>query len=134
MDWRCFCGGIVWLLELAESHPSEIRADFRSRFHISWDDVGRSVSYSEALHLVAVLLRDSSSWLQAAKHGWKYPVSQEWMLLAELFDLTHQINSKNRVKPLTRPWPSPNAKRVGKVQHSRADVLRNLERMNKKEP
>ena len=133
MDWRNFCGGILWLLEIAESHPSEIRADFRSRYNLSWDDVGKTVSWLEALHLTNMLMRDPASWVQASKNGWKYPVSQEWMLLAELFDLTHQINSKNKVKPLARPWPDPNSKRVGKAQHSRADVLRNLDRMNKKE-
>jgi hypothetical protein len=85
------------------------------------------------LHLVNILLADSSSWLQAAKSGWKFPVSSEWMLLAELFDLTHQVNSKNKVKPLQRPWPNANAERLGKAKHSRADIIRNLERMNKKE-
>lgn len=133
MDRRNFCGGILWLLELAESHPSEIRADFRSRYNISWDDVGSTVSWLEALHLVNMLIRDPSSWVQASKNGWKYPVSNEWMLLAELFDLTHQVNSKNKVKPLVRPWPDPNSKRVGNAKHSRADILRNLDRMNKKE-
>jgi len=133
LDWRHFSGGILWLLELAESHPSEIRADFRSRYNISWDDVGSTISWLEALHLVNMLLQDPASWLQASKSGWKYPVSQEWMLLAELFDLTHQVNSKNKVKPLVRPWPDPKAQRLGNAKHSRADILRNLDRMNKKE-
>jgi len=80
-----------------------------------------------------MLLQDPASWVQASKSGWKYPVSQEWMLLAELFDLTHQVNSKNKVKPLVRPWPDPKAQRLGNAKHSRADILRNLDRMNKKE-
>ena len=133
MDRRNFCGGILWLLELAESHPSEIRADFRSLYNISWDDVGSTISWLEALHLTKMLIRDPKSWVQAAKSGWKYPVSQEWMLLAELFDLTHQINSKNKVKPLARPWPDPHSQRIGKAELSRADILRNLDRMNQKE-
>lgn len=53
--------------------------------------------------------------------------------MAELFDLTHQVNSKKKIKPLQRPWPDANTKRSGKTNHSRADVLRNLERMNPKE-
>lgn len=71
--------------------------------------------------------------LQAAKNGWKHPVSYEWMLAAELFDLTTAINSKKKVKPFTRPWPDPKAIRSGKSLQSRPDVLRNLERMNPKE-
>lgn len=118
---------------MADSHPAEIRADFRSRFNISFDDVGESISWIEAVYLVSVLMRDPTSWLQSAYAGWKYPVSHEWMLLAELFDLEHQVNSKKKVKPLPRPWPSQNAKRVGKSNLSRDDVLRNLERMNPRE-
>jgi hypothetical protein len=130
--WR-FAGGILWLLELAESHPSEIRADFRSHFSFSFDDVGRGVTYFEALHLVRILLRDPASWLQAARSGWKNPTSSEWMLLAELFDLTHQVNSKKKVKPIPRPWLKSNAVKSGKAAHSRSTVLKNLERMNPKE-
>lgn len=95
--------------------------------------MGERISWREAIHLVAVLFRDPSSWLQAAHNGWSYPVSHEWMLMAELFDLTHQVNSKKKIKPLQRPWPDPNTKRAGKTNHSRADVLRNLDRMNPKE-
>jgi hypothetical protein len=78
-------------------------------------------------------MRNPASWLQSVHAGWKYPVSQEWMLIAELFDLTHQVNSKSKIKPLTRPWPDPNAQRFGKTKQSRADILRNLDQMNKKE-
>jgi hypothetical protein len=66
-------------------------------------------------------------------NDWKYPVTHEWILLAELFDLNHQANSKKKIKPLQRPWPDANTKRSGRTKHSRADVIRNLERMNPKE-
>lgn len=97
---------------------------------MQWDEVGKSISWLEALHLVKILMRDPRSWTQAAMNGWQYPVSTEWILLAELFDLTHQVNSKKKIKPLARPWPNKNVTHTGKTIHSRADVIRNLNRMN----
>jgi hypothetical protein len=119
-------------LELAEAHPAEIRADFRTQFHISFDDVGKTVSWIETIYLVSMLMRNPESWLQAAHNDWKYPVDHNYMMLAELFDLTMRANSKNKPKPMPRPWPDANTQRVGKPVHSREDVLRNLERMNPK--
>lgn len=131
----CEPGGICKLLELADAHPSEIRADFRSKFGLSWDDVGVTVSWVEAAHLVNVLLRDPESWLQAAHNGWSYPVPRVWELLAHLIDITLQINSKkgNKPKPLKRPWPDPGKKKVGRSGQDRARVLAHLERMNPRE-
>jgi hypothetical protein len=125
-------GGILRVLELAEAHPAEIRADFRTHFHISYDDVGKTVTWLETIYLVSMLMRNPESWLQAAHNGWKYPVDHNYMLLAELFDLTMRANSKTKPKPMPRPWPDQNAQRVGKPIHSRDAILRNLERMNPK--
>ncbi len=134
MDKGCNAGGILWLLDLEAEYPSELRADFRSLYGISFEEVGESISWREAIHLTVVLLRDPRSWTQAKKNNWKYPVSNEWMILAESFDLTMRANSKKKPKPLPRPWPAPNADQIGKTKkHTRADVLRNLERMNRKE-
>lgn len=133
MDAGCAHGGIVRVLELAEAHPAEIRADFRTQYNCSFDDVGTSITWIEAIYLVSVLMRNPQSWLQAAHNGWKHPVDNNWMLLAELFDLTMRANSKNKPKPLPRPWPDQNSERVGKTTHSRESILRNLERMNPKE-
>lgn len=82
--------------------------------------------------MTVMLMKNPSSWLQAAHNRWKYPVSYDWMIVAELFDLTHKVNSK-KAKPLKRPWPDPNETKIGKTVHSREDVLRNLERMNRKD-
>jgi hypothetical protein len=78
-------------------------------------------------------MKDPTSRLQAAKNGWKFPASQEWALLAELYDLTVRINSKKKPKPLPRPWPSSNSKKIGSTTADPKQVLRNLERMNPKE-
>lgn len=133
MDAGCARGGILRVLDLAEAHPAEIRADFRTHFHCSFDDVGTSVPWIEAIYLVSMLMRNPQSWLQAAHNGWKHPVDHNWMILAELFDLTLRANSKTKPKPMPRPWPDQNSERVGKPVHSRDAILRNLERMNPKE-
>jgi len=133
MDTGRTRGGILRVLELAESHPAEIRADFRTQYNCSFDDVGGSITWIEAIYLVSVLMRNPQSWLQAAHNGWKYPVDHNWMVTAELFDLTLRANSKNKPKPMPRPWPDQNSERVGKPVHSRDAILRNLERMNPKE-
>lgn len=132
MDAGCTRGGILRVLELAEAHPAEIRADFRTQYNCSFDDVGVTVTWLETIYLVSMLMKNPQSWLQAAFNGWKYPVDHNYMVLAELFDLTMRANSKNKPKPMPRPWPDSNSQRVGKTAHSRESILRNLERMNPK--
>lgn len=107
--------------------------DFRSKFHLSIEDIGGSVSLRETVLLVSVLLRDTDSWLQAAVHEWKYPVTREFEPLVNLYDLTVAINSKKKPKPYPRPWPSEGKQKIGKPAQSRAEVLRRLEQMNPKE-
>jgi len=134
VDWRSGSGGILWLLELAESYPNEIHADFRSRYHISFEDVGGEVSWREAIYLTNMLLMDPESWLQKSKNGWKHPASYEWMLLAELVDITIRANSKKKTKPIQRPWPDENQSKIGgSTKLSKADVLNRLKKMNPKE-
>lgn len=133
MDTRRTNGGIIRVLELAEEFPAEIRADFRTHYHCSFDDVGGSITWLETIYLVSMLMRNSQSWLQAAKNEWKFPVDTNYQVLAELFDLTLRANSKTKPKPMPRPWPDPDTKRIGKTIHSRESILKNLERMNPKE-
>lgn len=88
---------------------------------MSWHDVPTRVHWVEAAHLIAVLLRDPASWLQAAMNGWKHPVSREWMVLAEQVDLTLRLNAKKgaRPRPLARPWDGarkPSAKKLAQEE------------------
>lgn len=83
--------------------------------------------------LVSVLMRDPTSWTQAAKNGWKHPASFEWMVLAQSFDLLYAVNSKNKTKPLPRPWPDANAKRSGKPAVEESRVREILDAMRPKE-
>lgn len=97
-------GGILRLLELIEEHTSAIAYDFRTRFHVSYMDVGTSrMPYREALHLVEVLTKDPSSWLQAGVSGWAHPASREWFLSADLYDLERAKAPGRRAKPYARP-------------------------------
>lgn len=81
--------------------------------------------FAEAYQLVLVLMSDPTSWLHAAEAKWKHPVSREWMMLADVFDLQHAKASKRRPKPLPRPWPDRSVKIGGKktVRRSAAEVL-----------
>lgn len=133
MDSGCQRGGILKLRELIEEHPSEIAYDFRSRFGLSVLDIGNGVTWLEATYLVAILLRDPTSWLQAAVNEWEYPVSREWMVAAHSYDLLHAVNSKNKPKPYPTPWLAEGTQKLGSKHQSRGSVLDKLERMNPKE-
>lgn len=134
MDSGCTTGGILKLRELIEEHPAELAYDLRSRFSLSVEDIGNRITYLEAIYLVSVLERDPSSWLQAAKNEWTQPVSKEWMILANVYDLLAAVNSKKKPKPYPRPWPDSGTTRLGsKKPQKRSDVITALERMNPKE-
>lgn len=135
LDNRCATGGILRLRELISEHPAELAYDFRTRFNLSIYDIGESVSWSEAILLISVLMRDTDSWLQSAVSGWKFPVSRQWIVTAHLWDLLANINSKKKPKPYPTPWPDADTKKIGgttKPQQS-SKVRALLERMNPKE-
>jgi len=102
--WRS-TGGIVAVLVLLEDHKAAFIYDFRQRFHLGLGDLGTTVPWSEVVYLVAVLLRDPSSWLQVSYNGWHHPVSFEWAAHAATYDLLAQVHSKRKPKPYPRPWP-----------------------------
>lgn len=129
----CSTGGILKLRELISEHPAELAYDFRSRFNLSIHAIGYTLRLDEAVMLVAVLLRDPSSWLQAAKFGWKHPVSREWEAIIDHFDLTFAVAAGKKAQPYPRPWPDANKNVIGGKGVSRADVIERLRNMNPKE-
>lgn len=134
MDSGCRRGGSLKVLEFLQDHPAEFAYDFRRKFNISIDDVGGSVSLRETVLLLAVLLREPDSWLQAVENQWKHPVSREWIVATHTFDLHAAVNSSKKPKPYPAPWAGDGRKRIGsKNKQSRNDVLRRLEAMNPKE-
>lgn len=82
---------------------------------------------------MSVLLRETDSWLQAAKSDWKYPVSREWITAAHTFDLLASVNSKKKPKPYPAPWPDTNTNKIGAAGQSVEHVRSVLDRMNPKE-
>ena len=84
--------------------------------------------------MVSVLLRDPTSWTQAAVNDWRNPVSYEWIQGAHLYDLLAAVNSKRKPKPYPTPWPAPGAGRVGgRKMQDRDHVKKLLDRMNPKD-
>lgn len=135
MDAGCANGGIFKLRELIEEHPAEIAYDFRHRFNLSAFEIGRSVTWVEAIMLIAVLMRDPSSWLQASYSGWDFPVSREWIVAAHSYDLLAMVNSGKgkKPKPYPNPFPTKSDVRVGKTDLPRGVVVAHLAKMNPKE-
>lgn len=94
-------GGIAALLDWHRQHRAAFDYDWRSRFGIPFD----ATTYGEAWRLTQQLLRDPSSHVAAAIAGWEHPVSAEWLVLADLYDLTMAVNAKKgTAKAYPRPW------------------------------
>lgn len=126
--------GIAKLGELIVEHEPAITYDFRTRFGLSIHAIGRDILIREAIALVAVLVTDPTSQLQAAINGWKYPVSREWMLLARLLDVQTMSKSKHKVQPIGRPWPDTEKNTIGANQkRPQTEIRKILDAMKPKE-
>lgn len=56
------------------------------------------------------------------------------MIMADQLDIQVAVNSqKGKAKRTPRPWVDEGGERVGKAKVNQDTILRNLERMNKKE-
>lgn len=82
-----------------------------------------------------MLLRDPSSWTQAVRSGWEYPVSREWIVASHTYDLLALANSGKgkKPKPYPHPFPSKTSVRSGKTTLSTEEVKAVLKKMNPKE-
>lgn len=104
--------------ELVSKYEAELVYDLRK---INVDP--STVSFEELELLLKIFARDPNSWTQAAINGWKYPVSHEWMLLANQYDMNVQLNSKRKPKPIARPWPSGNETKIGTARPDARAIL-----------
>lgn len=124
MDPRCPLGGIIAVLQILEDYKPAFTYDFRARFGLGLDALGDTVPWSEVISLVAVLLRDPTSWLQTAKNEWQHPISYDWTISAATYDLLAQVNSKRKPKPWPRPWGDSGTVRKGtKVRRDARAIL-----------
>jgi hypothetical protein len=114
MDTGCPTGGIIAVLQILEDYKPAFTYDFRARFGLGLDSLGTTVPWSEVISLVAVLLRDPTSWLQTAKNDWQHPISYDWTIAAATYDLLAQVNSKRKPKPWPRPWKDSGTVHKGK--------------------
>lgn len=95
-----------------------------------WD-----VPLRELYLLLQMLAKDPTSRLMAAQSGWERPVSHEWLILADLYDLQRAKASKRR----SRPYPRPTTKRTklggnNKRRRSPLEVLKLLRPHREKPP
>lgn len=88
------------------------------------------MSWGEAVRLTRTLLKDPSSHVMAAVYAWDAPVSREWLILADVFDVLQIANwqrsggkRSSPPKPYKRPYADPNRKRRGRTNKSRAEVI-----------
>ena len=126
MDWGSKPGGILKVLEIIEDHREGFIYDFRSRFSLGLADVGTTAPWDEVVLLVTVLLRDPTSWLHTSVANWAHPISYDWPVLASMYDLHAQVNSKGKPKPFPRPWD--NRSNVQSRPMPRADAREILKR------
>jgi len=99
------------------------------------DSIGNGTSWRESALLVAVLLRDPSSWSTAVYNQWSYPVSREWIVATHTYDLHATVNAGKgrKPKPYPNPFPNKDVTRTGKTDKSPEEVKRLLATLNPKE-
>ena len=124
MDTGGPIGGILAVLQILEDYKHAFTYDFRSRFGLGLSDLGDTVPWSEVISLVAILMSDPTSWLQAAKHKWSHPITYEWTLAAATYDLLATVNSKRKPKAWPRPWAnSTKTQTARKIRSDAKSVL-----------
>jgi len=120
---RGFVPPILTLLDLIEEHRGALEYDWRNRFHLGLSAVPSPVmGWGEAWRLVQVLVQDPTSRIAAAVAGWEAPRSPEWMVLADMYDLRHQLAAqKKSITPYPRPWDKKRST-WGKATRSQRDI------------
>lgn len=100
------------LLDLRDRYRGAFEFDWHTRFGKSSSDIGHTMSWSDAWHLVGVLVSDPASYLGAALAGWAYPVDRQTLVDMDTYDLMHKIahaqggGKGKKPKPYPRPWPA----------------------------
>lgn len=117
---------MIALVEQIDEHRAAFAYDWRSRFGLSIDVVGDTMSWDEAVMLTRELLKDPSSHVTAAVNGWSYPWSAETFILADLFDAYVMVHTdrKHRGSPRARPFDEQQRTRAALPQKQIIEELR----------
>lgn len=114
------------LARLIDAHKGAFEYDWRTRFRLPLRVVGTSeMTWGEALRQTQILCNDPSSQVFAAQAGWEFPVSREWIVLAQHRDEWAYSRAGRKAEPLNRPWGGRTVTRVGKG-HLSPDEFRAL--------
>lgn len=81
--------------------------DFRERFQLSLTEVGRTLTYGEAILLAGQLMKDQSSHLYASMSGWEHPLSRLELMMQVVAERVLAVtrDEKKQPKPTTFGWP-----------------------------
>lgn len=96
-------GGIAGLLDLIDRHRGAFEYDWRTKFGLAFDPP-ESMDWGEVYRLTLILLGDPSSHVAGSYAGWPHPVSREWLVLADLYDLQGRAKHGRKHKTYPRPW------------------------------
>lgn len=100
--------GKSWgLLGVLREFRGAVEYEFRARFGVGLNVIGRDMSLAEAARLVAVIRSDPSSALAAAIEGWEHPVSREAAVLMDLWDLEAAKSGAKKPPTYPRVWKTP---------------------------
>ena len=90
------------------AHRAAIRIDFR-RMGVSFDEVGASVRYGEAMDYVERLAHEFGTHTHAALSGWEWPATVADLMATSHVEAYYNVHRdpKKHPKPYSfaRPWP-----------------------------
>jgi hypothetical protein len=126
-------GGRISLYQVTVEASLELTYDLYN-IGVRPSEIGTSIGWEESLALVTMIAQDTNTYTHAKLLKWKYPVSREYLAMADLYDLTVRINSKKKdIKPYPRPFKYEKEKtnKIGNVEKlSKEEVLKKLRLMN----
>lgn len=104
---------------MIDAHRGAFEYDWRTRLHLPLSEIGRSMSWGEAIRQTERLSIDPESHVAASLAGWAHPIPRAAMVLMDLYDLQHQVawrqggSKGTRPKPYPRPWRNVSGRRFG---------------------
>lgn len=88
------------------------------------EEIGRSVSFREAVHLVAGLQQDQGSHLFASMAGWSYPMSRQELYLGGLLQTVSNALRDEKAEPMRLEWPWPSEDKAPEVSDEERATLK----------